>query len=314
MRRLFILIMCICVALGVAAMPKADSIAVSVPEKHKPWQIVTGAGSSLVLNAAFTEILKRSVHERRPDGSDRLSFPSRHTSWAFTASTILSNELYGYSPFYAVASHALATAVAQQRVWSNHHYGGDVLAGAALGVVSTELGYFIARKAFGGKAPWRYVFDNDFRPEIAVSTTGLFFVGDSRYRTTVRSSVGLAFPLSTHWGIGAKGFVQSTPFKLSPTSVKALNSVGGLLSGQYQTQLDCRSLAFVARCDAGMLRYKRPGSAIVSRWGFATDATAALSWALSRSFAASFNVGYSLMTTPRCVHAISVGVSSVAKF
>ncbi|MDE6468273.1 MAG: hypothetical protein K2L28_05170 [Muribaculaceae bacterium] len=62
------------------------------------------------------------------------------------------------------------------------------------------------------------------------------------------------------------------------------------------------------------MRYKRPGIAIVSRWGFAADATAAISWALSRSFAASVNVGYSLMTTPGCVHAMSVGVSSVAKF
>ena len=72
---------------------------------------VVAAGGAVVINAAVTEGFKHGVHELRPDRTENNSFPSRHTSWAFTASTVLSNELYRYSPWWSLGAQALSSAV-----------------------------------------------------------------------------------------------------------------------------------------------------------------------------------------------------------
>ncbi|HEY6546912.1 MAG TPA: hypothetical protein VI589_03365, partial [Vicinamibacteria bacterium] len=41
------------------------------------------ATQAIVVNAVYTDVLKRLASRTRPDGSDRLSFPSGHTSTAF---------------------------------------------------------------------------------------------------------------------------------------------------------------------------------------------------------------------------------------
>ena len=104
---------------------------------------------SFAVNAGVTYVLKRSIHEKRPDGTDNRSFPSGHTSIAFCGATSLMHEYYKVSPWIGVAGYAVATTVAVDRVRRNRHRWGDVVAGAAIGCLSAEAGYLIGNTILG---------------------------------------------------------------------------------------------------------------------------------------------------------------------
>lgn len=99
-----------------------------------------------------SQITKKSVRELRPDGGDYESFPSGHTASAFTAAEYLYQEYKDVSPWIGYGGYAVAASVGVLRLYNNHHYLGDVLAGAGLGIASTKIAYtvypFVARKLF----------------------------------------------------------------------------------------------------------------------------------------------------------------------
>ena len=90
---------------------------------------------SMALSAGSTEILKRAVNSKRPDGSP-YGFPSGHVSLAFTAAAYVHQR---YSLQMALPMYALATATAYQRVHTHNHYAKDAVGGAAVGVVSALM-------------------------------------------------------------------------------------------------------------------------------------------------------------------------------
>ena len=110
---------------------------------------LTVSVASFAVNAGVTYALKRTIHERRPDGTDNRSFPSGHTSIAFCGATSLMHEYYKMSPWIGVAGYAVATTVAVDRVRRNRHHWGDVVAGAAIGCLSAEAGYLIGDLILG---------------------------------------------------------------------------------------------------------------------------------------------------------------------
>ena len=93
-------------------------------------------GASLATSVATTFTLKYTIDAERPNGEDSRSFPSGHTSAAFVSATYLQMR-YGYA--YGVPAYALATFVAWSRVYSDHHYTRDVLAGGAIGIISAYI-------------------------------------------------------------------------------------------------------------------------------------------------------------------------------
>ena len=100
------------------------------------------AAASAAIMAGIINGVKYTASEMRPDGSTRNSWPSGHTATAFMAATILHKE-YGLtrSPWYSVGAYTLATATGVMRVLNNRHWVSDVLSGAGIGILSTELGY-----------------------------------------------------------------------------------------------------------------------------------------------------------------------------
>jgi membrane-associated phospholipid phosphatase len=101
---------------------------------------------SNAIMGAIVNPLKMVTKLQRPDGFGTNAFPSGHTATAFAGATFLDKEYHDVSPWYAVGGYALATTVGVMRVYNNRHWGRDVVAGAGVGIISTQLAYWIYPK------------------------------------------------------------------------------------------------------------------------------------------------------------------------
>ena len=61
-----------------------DNIKVDTAFTNGAAPVVARIGLAVSVNAGMTELLKSSIDEWRPDHSAQDSWPSRHTSWAYT--------------------------------------------------------------------------------------------------------------------------------------------------------------------------------------------------------------------------------------
>jgi len=93
------------------------------------WQLV----KSGVVSRVAVEGLKYGIDKDRPDGSGDDSFPSGHTADSFASATFI-QQRYGWK--WAIPAYIGATFVGYSRVESDKHYIEDVLAGAAIGIIS----------------------------------------------------------------------------------------------------------------------------------------------------------------------------------
>ena len=103
--------------------------------KHQTIDLATANTISYIVVTA----IKHSVKVHRPDGSDRLSFPSGHTALAFTNAALLYQEYKEANFWYASSGFVFATATGILRVANNKHYTSDVLTGAGIGLASGIL-------------------------------------------------------------------------------------------------------------------------------------------------------------------------------
>jgi membrane-associated phospholipid phosphatase len=95
---------------------------------------------------ASTHLLKRATGVTRPDGTNALSFPSGHTATAFASAEFMRMEYKDVSPWYGIAGYAAAATTGYLRMYNNRHWLGDVLAGAGIGILSTQAAYFLYPK------------------------------------------------------------------------------------------------------------------------------------------------------------------------
>ncbi len=102
------------------------------PSNDKPhWQFIkTFAAANLL-----TQSLKYIIDERRPDGG-KYSFPSGHTTAAFSAAAFLQLR-YGWK--IGIPAYLLAGYVGFSRIYARKHYYWDVLAGASIGISSALI-------------------------------------------------------------------------------------------------------------------------------------------------------------------------------
>ena len=90
---------------------------------------------SFFTNLAVTHGLKHALDRERPNGGG-LSFPSGHTSVAFQGAAFI-HRRYGWE--YGIPAYIGASFVGYSRVESDNHHIEDVLAGAAIGAISSFL-------------------------------------------------------------------------------------------------------------------------------------------------------------------------------
>ncbi len=122
-------------------------------EGRSDWpRLAVSAGLSYGIMALFVNGIKYTAKEMRPDGSTANSWPSGHTATAFVGASLLHKE-YGLtrSPWWSVAGYGVATATGVMRVLNNRHWISDVMSGAGIGILSTELGYAIGDLLFKQK-------------------------------------------------------------------------------------------------------------------------------------------------------------------
>ena len=114
------------------------------------WQrFIINTGASVVVAFGVKSGLKGLIKEERPDHSDNKSFPSGHAAIAFAAARSVDKELRKVSVWIPIAGYAAATAVGIERVANKRHHWYDVVAGAAVGIGSAELTWWLSDKIFG---------------------------------------------------------------------------------------------------------------------------------------------------------------------
>jgi membrane-associated phospholipid phosphatase len=94
-----------------------------------------------LMGFAIVAPLKAVTNRLRPNGDNDESFPSGHTAQGFISATFLHREYGHLSPWYSIGGYAVATSVGALRILNNKHYLSDVLFGAGIGILVTNLAY-----------------------------------------------------------------------------------------------------------------------------------------------------------------------------
>ncbi|MCG9729777.1 phosphatase PAP2 family protein [Shewanella sp. Isolate13] len=101
-----------------------------IDDTEGAWQLAKGAAATGII----THTMKFGYERLRPDGSESNSFPSGHTSAAFSGAAYIHHR---YGNAWGIPAYAAATFVGASRVWANRHYVDDVLAGGSIAVFSS---------------------------------------------------------------------------------------------------------------------------------------------------------------------------------
>ena len=100
--------------------------------------------ASMITTQGATEVIKRLTQRKRPnytEGDLKHSFPSGHTSSAFTGASFI-HKRYGFKK--AILPYTFATLVGYSRVYAKKHWPTDVLAGA---VLATSISFLFTDKS-----------------------------------------------------------------------------------------------------------------------------------------------------------------------
>ena len=130
--------------LGLSAFPKKS--------KHTFPEKLCVATVALISEAALVNGIKYSVHKPRPHNAEHNSFPSGHTATAFTGAELVRTE-YGWG--WGIPAYIMATGVGCLRIYNDRHWITDTLGGAAIGIISARIGYWLlplSRKLFNLKS------------------------------------------------------------------------------------------------------------------------------------------------------------------
>lgn len=102
---------------------------------------------SVAIMAGVTQGLKYAINRPRPDNGPR-SFPSGHTATAFLTATMLHKEYGWRSPWWSIGGYTVAAFTGISRILNDRHWMSDVAAGAAIGIGSVHLGYYLSDLIF----------------------------------------------------------------------------------------------------------------------------------------------------------------------
>lgn len=193
-------------------------------QSRSSWgRMLVSDAFSVLLMGGVVNTLKQTTNVERPDGSNKHSFPSGHTATAFMTATMFTKEYGHKSPWVGVGAYSVATVTGLMRMANNKHWLSDVLTGAGIGILSTEVGYYFADLIFREKGINRFANENMFdrmdKPSFVslylglnIPLSGYDIDEEMEFRTSSGSSAGVegAYFFNPYVGVGGRFTVSNT--------------------------------------------------------------------------------------------------------
>lgn len=193
-------------------------------ESRNNWgRMLVSDAFATALMAGAINTLKHTTRVERPDGSSCNSFPSGHTATAFMTASMFTKE-YGHRyPWLCVGAYSVATATGLMRIANNRHWMSDVITGAGVGILSAEMGYYLADLIFGNRGQNIRESEIGFAPDDRPSFFSLYVGFNSAVshyaaekQTTILASAGSctgvegAYFFTPRWGWGGRVAASNT--------------------------------------------------------------------------------------------------------
>jgi hypothetical protein len=290
---------------------------------------------STIMMSGVVNGMKYTVRNIRPDNTTKNSFPSGHTATAFMTATMLSNEYGQYSPWVSIGSYTVATFTGFSRMANNRHWLSDVMFGAGIGVISTEMGYFLADVIFKDKGLISSKkHDNTFKFLDNPSFMGLSFGFDiplSGYNDVANIHVNRVVPggsaslegayfFNPYVGIG--GRFSATNIILECNSGNTAIDNTSTMIGPYFSYPLLPHLLLGAKVVGGFSHYSRctiDGVTYKSDHGLGTSAGISVTYRVNNSYGMSIFSDYvilpgSFATAGEYAHHITVGATASMRF
>lgn len=286
--------------------------AVGVKSRSSWGRMLTSDAFSVALMAGFVNTLKRTTNVTRPDGTDKHSFPSGHTATAFMTATMLAKEYGGRSPWISIGAYSMASTTGLMRMANNKHWLSDVMTGAGIGILSTELGYYFADLLLKDKGIVRHDTvagpERNAKPSFISLYLGMnipishYDIDDGHaFRTSSGSSAGVegAWFLNRYAGIGGRFAVSNTSIIVNGSTAEdhtfdaVTASVGGYFSLPVSTRwlLGTKLLGEYVHYP----RLKLSGTNVASRSGLGFGSGLSLTFRQNRHYGLRFFLDYNLL-------------------
>ena len=146
-----------------------------IQSKHNYSEMLILGAMSGALEFGIIYGTKILVGRERPNGKNRISFPSGHTATAFMAAEFLHQEYKDQSPWISVAGYSMASIIGVSRIFRNKHWLSDVVAGAGIGILSTKFVYWAypkVQKLFSKRGFERKAFHASIGPSFQQGAYG----------------------------------------------------------------------------------------------------------------------------------------------
>lgn len=232
--------------------------------------VITWGGGMLIMGGLVNSI-KYSARVMRPDGTTRNSFPSGHTATAFMNATFLHKEYGLVNPLYSILGYSMSTYTGVSRSLNNRHWLSDILAGAGIGILSTELSYLIVDSYYKNKGDFFTEFDAVEEIEnpsfVSVKIGQSFYIEATTIeRFGLESAIEGAYFFNKRWGIGGEiGFLHMPFENENIEDWDELNEVvdhpyldvesqgmATLLAGGYYSKFLSRKVIFQSKVQTGI--------------------------------------------------------------
>jgi membrane-associated phospholipid phosphatase len=188
-------------------------------------------GTGMLIMGVMVNSIKHVSRVMRPDNTSVNSFPSGHTATAFMNASFLNKE-FGYrNAAYGIVGYTMGAVTGLERSLNNRHWISDILAGAGIGILSTELAYMIMNRFYRNEGD----YFSDYSNRALYRTTENYshistYIGYSLHVDNkgvhpmgTGSAVEGFYYFSKNWGIGSEVIFTHYPFKKESRGTDILN-------------------------------------------------------------------------------------------
>lgn len=300
-------------------------------------RMITSDAFSAILMATTINSLKYTAKVMRPDGSERNSFPSGHTATAFMTATMMRKEYGVRNPWYSIGAYSMATATGLTRMANNKHWLSDVMVGAGIGILSTELGYYLADLIFKDRGITHFtdsdVFDRMRHPSFFgvylgfSKAPGSYQLPDGSqvsFATSSNAGVEGAWFMNPFIGVGGRFSVSGMPVSINGISQTDNLDMVSSYAGIYLSYPLSPRWAVGTKLLLGYNYYYRcnfeSSTAITGgKGGLGSGTGISMNYMAHENFCVRFFIDYNAVTSPvqgnkTLIHLITLGASANVAF